>query len=38
LIDGTGFTNMADWIAGICLFLAIFVGVGMAVSAWRRRQ
>lgn len=37
MIVGPDFSNTADWIAGICLFLAVFIGVGMCVSVWKRR-
>lgn len=38
MINSADFSNTADWIAGACLFLAIVVGVGMAVSAWKNRR
>lgn len=34
---GADYSNTADWIAGIAFFLAIFILVGMVVSAWKRR-
>lgn len=38
MFEGADFSNTADWIAGACLFLAIIVGVGMAVSMWKNRS
>lgn len=38
MFKGADFSNTADWIAGACVFFAVFIGVGMAISIWKNRS